>query len=142
MRDSAKSDLTQERLEQLVDIGLGPSVEKGPTDLQLENWETRYADLVAYKAQHGTCIVSKSNKDKRLYHLALWVERQRICYKHRQLKAVQGEIPKTAFAMTDVQYKKLTAIGFQFVTPRTSFSERFSNLSILYVVAFCRHFCL
>ena len=98
LKKGEKANITQERIDKLNDIGFVWDVShKFPT------WETRLAELVAYKAKHGDCNVLTKGENK--MQLRNWVMTQRTKYRLRK----EGK----QSPMTDERIAKLEDVGFK-----------------------------
>ena len=76
-RSAFKDSLAQDRIDRLNSIGfMWSSALKRP----LVPWETRFSDLVQYKAKHGDCRVPRSQGP-----FGIWVNYQRALYKNNKL---------------------------------------------------------
>ena len=73
--DSPAKYLTSERIQVLDSIGFRWRV-VDEKQVSVENWETRYAELVEFKRQHGHCNVSQNQGGE----LGRWVKWQRSRY--------------------------------------------------------------
>ncbi|MDB4483108.1 Helicase associated domain protein [Akkermansiaceae bacterium] len=97
-----KGDLEAARIERLDEIGF-------VWDTLQEAWEVQFQKLVAYKEEHGDCLVSRFGEDKLL---GSWVEKQRsrkISLKAEKIKRLD-EISfcwDTLQEAWEVQFQKL-----------------------------------
>ena len=105
-----KGKLSQDRIDRLISIGFKwTQKEGGPT----VPWETRYNELVRYKAKRGDCNIPVSQGQ-----LGKWVNKQRTVYK-------AGSLAKDR---TD----RLISIGFKWAlketSPKVPWETRFDEL--------------
>ena len=81
-----------------------------------EQWDTRFEDLLAYKAQHGHCCVPRT-----LPVLGRWVKKQREQYKRLQ----RG----TSSSLTSDRLERLESVGFVWDFPKPDdWNMRFEQL--------------
>jgi Helicase associated domain len=123
--DYASSKLTPEKIQKLIDVGLGTS--QGPTsnkkELDDRAWEENFANLVKYKNEHGhTDLTKRKQQDDEIQKLASWVETQRSNFNRRQHRAATG-VKKRGACMTDAQLERLCSIGFRFTNKTSTFEE-------------------
>ena len=84
--------LAQGRIDQLGNIGFKWAMKEGSP---MVPWDTRFNELIQYKAEHGDC-----NVPARQGQLGNWVSKQRYEYKQRQLSKARQD--------------RLESIGFEF----------------------------
>jgi hypothetical protein len=72
-----------------------------------EDWNSRFEQLLAYKAKHGDCLVPHGYQEDRSF--AEWVHRQRTTYANHVKEGRTNQV-------TEVRMKKLEEIGFNFVS--------------------------
>ena len=95
VKQSTKSLLEQDRIDRLSSVDLKWALtEAAPT----VPWETRFKELVQYKARHGDCSVPQSHGQ-----LGRWVDTQRRQYKKDKLS--QNRVDR------------LDSIGFDWTPP-------------------------
>ncbi|GFH61945.1 hypothetical protein CTEN210_18421 [Chaetoceros tenuissimus] len=111
MSNGSKSQMTEERLEKLEDIGFTW------TPLQ-NNWDERFEELKQYKDQHGHCNVPHKYEPNKA--LGTWVSAQRQQYKLWS----KGSNAK----ITEERVKQLDNIGFEWTPMKNTWNERFEKL--------------
>ena len=98
------NSLEQSRIDRLDSIGFNwtppcPTRRKALAGSQKQDWETRFNELINYKAKHGDCnVLSRQGQ------LGRWVHEQRKNYKKNKLS--QNRIDR------------LNGIGFDWTPPR------------------------
>ena len=97
--------LAQDRIDRLSSIGF----KWKQTDPETVPWETRFDELVQYKAKHGTCSVPN-----RLGPLGRWVTSQRSAY-------MAGSLARD-------RIQRLSSIGFKW-RKRLPWETRFDELA-------------
>eukprot|EP00986_Skeletonema_menzelii_P019164 scaffold27073_cov135-Skeletonema_menzelii.AAC.1 len=97
LEDGKTSALTDERLERLESIGFDWAKRKGQV-----GWDTKYEELLQYKAKFGNCHVPTKFKENTA--LGRWVSQQRAEYK----KFCKGE----KSSLTTERIIRLNSIGF------------------------------
>lgn len=85
---------------------------------QAENWSERYESLVAFRKNHGHCLVPNSYPED--VALAQWVKRQRYQYKLKQ--------ESKRSTLSDERVNALENIGFVWDSHRAVWDERFNEL--------------
>ena len=81
-------------------------------DSRLESWEIRFQELVAYKQDHGDCLVPKNWKNKQL---ASWVNKQRYLRRNGKLD--------------DERIKRLDEFGFVWNPKKDAWKTQFQELA-------------
>lgn len=99
-----KCSLTQERIDELDAIGFVWTTERSKR--QHEDWEGRLEQLLAYKEQHGDCMVPHGYEADPSF--AEWIHRQRTTYATHVKEGRKNP-------MVEERMKKLDGIGFNFV---------------------------
>ena len=77
--DGTKSDLTEERVRLLNDLGFVWS-------RRTNTWNENFFRLVKWKETHGSCHIPDNNKDPDLVALHKWVSDQRVHYKRQMIE--------------------------------------------------------
>ncbi|KAL7532821.1 hypothetical protein ACHAWF_004251, partial [Thalassiosira exigua] len=91
-----RKELSRSRIRLFEEIGLDLGARKEHRgDKQDEKWESRLAELIAYRDEHGHCNVPKSPRG-----LGPWVRDQRKNFRHGQLR---GD-----------RFRRLSSVGFDF----------------------------
>jgi len=80
--DGTKSDLTEERVRSLNDLGFIWS-------RRTNTWNENFQRLVSFRQKHGSCHIPDDSKDPELVTLHKWVADQRLHYK-RQVADEEG----------------------------------------------------
>jgi hypothetical protein len=94
-----RSAMTQYRLDKLNQAGFVWAKPKGDV-----SWDTKYAELCAFHAKHGHCMVPTKFSENTA--LGRWISTQRAQYKEwKQNRPTH---------MTPERYDKLCALHFQF----------------------------
>ena len=108
--------LAQDRIDRLINIGFGWAFTNGP----LVPWETRFDELVKYKAKHGDCDVPMSH-----VKLGPWVNKQRT-----RLSKQGAYYRDEKFAQDRID--RLSSIGFKWKLkeggPKVPWETRFHEL--------------
>ena len=103
-----KGKLSQDRIDRLSNIGFKWALKEADSTVP---WETRFNELVQYKAKHGDCNVpTKQGK------LGTWVHTQRIAY--------------AAGSLAQDRTDQLSSIGFEWKQrdPTVPWETRFNEL--------------
>jgi hypothetical protein len=101
-RRKNRSKLPEDQIKMLDDIGF----DWAP---HTTYWEQMYTQLVAYKEEHGDCLVSQRGPEKQL---ANWVANRR----HNKI------------ALSEDQIRRLDEIGFDWDPNTTRFEQRYGEL--------------
>jgi hypothetical protein len=96
--EGKNSSLNDVRLRRLQDAGFKWAKRKGQA-----SWDTKFNELLAYRAEHGNCHVPTKYRENTA--LGRWVSTQRAEYK----KYSEGDA-KTS--MNDEKVRRLESIGF------------------------------
>ena len=102
---SRKDKLSVVRIKRLNDLGFAWSSFQ-------EAWETRFQELVAYKQEHGDCLVPREEKHN---ELATWIQNQRAFKKRGKLSAER--------------IKRLSELGFVWDQIQQVWEDRFQELA-------------
>ena len=89
--DGTKSDLTEERVQLLNDLGFVWS-------RRTNTWNENFLRLVKWKETHGSCHIPDDTKDPELLALLRWVTDQRVHHK-RQIVEDEGTFSDDPSAM-------------------------------------------
>ncbi|GFH46929.1 hypothetical protein CTEN210_03403 [Chaetoceros tenuissimus] len=100
------------------------------TDLRIEmynaKWEKRYDALVAYKKEHGDCLVPRG-----FPNLGDWVPAQRKMYKKLRKSIVNGKTEiEWSPSMTKARFEKLDKLGFDWDPDNTSWEMNYNALVV------------
>jgi len=124
---SRRSLPTAERIKQLKNIGLEPSIGKGAfgkiCSRNTNEWEKQFSDLIRYRDIHGDCNVPTKSTS-----LGRWVASQRK--KHRQFLADEGRVEDQVFAWGKElrnRFQRLKDIGFNFYVGKGNAQQKRSN---------------
>lgn len=96
--DGTKSDLTEERVRLLNDLGFVWS-------RRTNTWNENFLRLVKWKETHGSCHVPDDSKDPDLVTLHKWVADQRVNYK-RQILEDEGTASDDPSAMEGKEFEE------------------------------------
>jgi hypothetical protein len=102
-----KSNITDERIKSLEDIGFTWSLRDTSKMAPRKSWDAHFESLVEFKEKNGHCDVRVRSKQHPTGSLGRWVEKQRHHYNSR------AEDPSAEPKITDEQIEKLESLGFK-----------------------------
>jgi hypothetical protein len=121
--------LSRENMTRLVHIGMGKSIEEGPSscrDLEIPTpgWQERFIHLQQFHREFHHCDLSGhwyNNKHSPYYSLANWSNWQRLCFHNKTNMAATGQLRyKNTPCMTDRQEALLAIHWLSLLQENTS----------------------